>query len=231
VVYDEIVRLQPENIVVVGGVGAVSESVEEALSRIAPVTRIAGANRYAVSRSIARTFFADGAEVAMVASGADFPDALSAGSFAGAIGAPVILIDPHAESLDSGTAGLLRDLGVRAIYVMGGTGAVSQSLAAQLARIPGVDFLTRRGGVDRFETSAFTPAAGFYDEVFIANGFGFADALAGTWLAAGLGAPVLLVQRDCIPFGASLLHDAQTVYALGGAASLSPENLGALPAC
>ncbi len=81
---EELTRLQPARIAVLGGAAAVSEAVVAELSRLAPVERVAGDSRYAtIARLSARTFPA-GAAVADVATGADFPDALGAAAAAGA---------------------------------------------------------------------------------------------------------------------------------------------------
>src|SRR5680860_427539 len=80
VVANEIRRLSPERIYLLGGQAALSRGVADALNALAPtVERLAGASRYATAEAIAdRT---DG-NVAAVASGENFPDALSANSLA-----------------------------------------------------------------------------------------------------------------------------------------------------
>ena len=55
---DQLRRLAPSRIVVTGGGGAVSSAVEQALRAYAPVTRIAGADRYATSAAISAATFA-----------------------------------------------------------------------------------------------------------------------------------------------------------------------------
>ncbi|CPU62207.1 N-acetylmuramoyl-L-alanine amidase LytC precursor [Mycobacteroides abscessus] len=103
VVADELRRLAPQRIVVVGGSGAVSDAVYQQLAGYTPaIRRDAGANRYATSRLVSeRAFAGQTVEVAYVATGTDFPDALSAGAVAGAYGVPVVLVNGKARRSSS----------------------------------------------------------------------------------------------------------------------------------
>lgn len=77
---------------VVGGEDAISSAVET----LAPhPTRIGGEDRYETSKLLAEFAFANGFSYStiVVATGADFPDALCAGPLAASIGSPVILTD------------------------------------------------------------------------------------------------------------------------------------------
>lgn len=68
----------------IGGTGAVSKSVETQLGRIAPVERVSGKDRFDTSKQVFDKFFAGrGPATAFVATGLDFPDALSAAVPAG----------------------------------------------------------------------------------------------------------------------------------------------------
>lgn len=75
-------ELAPENIVVVGGSGALSAEVEAALNELAPTHRVAGTNRYATAAALTQAYAADG-DVLYVASGSSFPDALAGGALSG----------------------------------------------------------------------------------------------------------------------------------------------------
>lgn len=80
-----------QQVFVVGGAAAVSDGVLAELRRIVPtVTRLAGPGRYDTADAVARTFFAQ-ADVVAVANGERFPDALSGGRHASALGAPLLL--------------------------------------------------------------------------------------------------------------------------------------------
>lgn len=89
----ELGRLNPGTIVLVGGPSAVSAKVATELGKIADVTRISGADRYETSRQIAQDAFGvDGATIAYIATGNNFPDALSASPAAAHLNGPVVLV-------------------------------------------------------------------------------------------------------------------------------------------
>ncbi|GAB7189789.1 hypothetical protein NUM3379_04950 [Kineococcus sp. NUM-3379] len=85
--------LRPERITVLGSDGAVSGAVAEELAATgAQVVRVQGRDRYETSVAIARAFFdEEDTDEAVVVSGTSWPDAISAGAFAGRMGAPLLL--------------------------------------------------------------------------------------------------------------------------------------------
>lgn len=198
-VEQEIRRLIPSEIFIAGDVGAVSRSVENTLSRIAPVHRLGGTSRYDTGNAIVREVF-DSTAHAFIATGREFPDALAASGAAGANSAPVVLVDGKRTSLPAESLALLADLGVESVTIVGGTGAVSSAIETQLA----ARYATERiGGSSRYETAAninnayfgrTTPTA-----AFLATGMNFPDALAGAALAGHLKSPVYVSAKTCVP--------------------------------
>ncbi|MBA4248582.1 MAG: hypothetical protein C0444_09870 [Microbacterium sp.] len=239
VVRDELVRLNPALVVIAGRTGVVSADVEAAVQLALPsatVRRDAGANRYATSRIIAeRAFAEDTTTTAYIATGANFPDALSASAAAGAAGVPVILVNGTGPGIDSETQDLLTTLGVTDVVIAGGTGVVTTTMESSLKAILGESNVVRLSGANRYETSvaingdAFTSA----DTVFLATGLGFADALAGAALAGNAGAPLYVVPPTCVP--PAVLTDLSAlgtrfVVLLGGTGVLST-SVASLTAC
>lgn len=225
----ELERLRPQRIVVVGGEPSVSSSVVAVLEGLdfdPSVGRIKGADRFATSRAIARDTYPAGADVAFIATGTNYPDALAAGPPAGMLGAPIILVNGKADTLDQATLTLLEQLGVDEIYVIGGDPSVSYGIFTQLQSDFGATNVTRLTGRDRFET-ALQIAIRFYDKAeiaYLATGLNFPDALAGGPAAAHFGGPLYLSHPDCLSFGVA--YHATTVEVnglvlLGGTPSLS----------
>jgi putative cell wall-binding protein/peptidoglycan/xylan/chitin deacetylase (PgdA/CDA1 family) len=130
VVKTELNRLHPAKIVVLGGTATVSDSVKNALNGIAPATRIAGADRFAVSAAISATTFTPGVPVVYIASGAVFPDALSGSAAAIVKGGPVLLV--NATSIPTAVKTELNRLNPAKIVVLGGSNTVSDALVASL---------------------------------------------------------------------------------------------------
>ncbi|SDY82284.1 cell wall-binding repeat-containing protein [Herbiconiux ginsengi] len=235
VVSEEIKRLAPKTIVVVGGPNSVSPAVFSTLQSLAgeSAIRIGGADRYEASRNVVDYAFGEtGATSAYLATGTNFPDALSASAAGGSSGAPVLLVYGAAAAADVATKATLDDLGVTTLKIAGGPNSVSPGIESSLAAVAPV---TRLSGADRFEASiainrdAFTRA----DDVFIATGLNFPDALAGAALAASSTAPLYVVPSTCVPQAAlddiaALNPDRVTL--LGGPASLSPA-VQSLTAC
>jgi putative cell wall-binding protein len=237
VIATELERLDPDTIVVVGGPASVSEKVVTALKEIAPtVTRLSGADRYEASRAVAEYAFGD-AEVAnaYVATGANFPDALSASAAAGSKGEPVILVPGSSATVDTATAATLGDLGLQTVTIAGGPASVSTGIQTALGALPGVTEVTRLDGADRFAASISINNAAFSSasRVFLATGFNYPDALAGAALAGSVDAPLYVVPTDCVPQGVlTAIGDlgANEVTLLGGPNSLG-QGVADLTAC
>jgi putative cell wall-binding protein len=130
VIADELARLKPAKIVVLGGTAAVSEATKAKLNAIAPTTRVSGADRYASAANASKSTFAEQTRVVYVASGENFPDALSSGAAAAANRGPVLLVKK--DGIPAEIAAELRRLDPRKIVLVGGPAAVSDSVFNQL---------------------------------------------------------------------------------------------------
>jgi len=149
---DELARLRPQRIVIVGGVEAVSEVVAGQLQAYTsqPVGRLAGANRFATAAAISSATFNPGVPAAFIATGRAFPDALAAGPAAIEMRGPVLLTEPGA--LPDSTRNELARLQPQRIFVLGGPAAVSDAVVAELRGYTGQ--IDRLAGADRFATAA-----------------------------------------------------------------------------
>lgn len=231
---NEIRRLKPQRVVIVGGTGVVTGAVVTALRSLGvSVERVSGADRYETSRAIVERYFS-GAETAWVATGANFPDALAASAAAGSVGGPVLLVNGLAGSLNSASRTTLNRIGASSVLIAGGVGVVSAGIEDGL-RARGGD-VQRLSGDDRYGTAvainqyAF-PAA---ERAFIATGIDFPDALAGAAFAGRIGAPLYSSVPTCLP--PAVRDDivsrlgASQVTLLGGSAVLGG-TVGSLAAC
>jgi len=191
----EILRLGASEVIMIGGLAAIHPSVEEQIS--VTVHRISGPDRYATAAALSASAFPPGADSAFIATGALFPDALSAAPAAAQRSAPVLLVAP--DRVPAATASELQRLGVDTIVIVGGPAAVSTSVESQLGSIAAT---IRWAGVNRYATAAavsretFDPGVG---TIYVATGADFPDALAAGAAAAAAGGPVLLVGNNTIP--------------------------------
>jgi SpoIID/LytB domain protein len=225
-------RLKPAKIVVLGGRSAVSDAVLTALRpySVGGATRVAGADRYETAAQVAASF-PQGVATVYVASGADFPDALAGAAVAAAGEQPVLLTAPG--SLPKSTVDAITRLAPAKVVVLGGTGAVSTAVEAQLKGLVGT--VTRVAGVDRYQTASKASALlGPASSVYVASGTTFPDALAGAALAGHLGAPVLLTAPTSLPATTAdelTRRRPASIWVLGGTSAVSSAvatKLGAL---
>lgn len=225
----ELTRLAPSRIVIVGGTGAVSAAAEAQLAGYASaVERIGGDNRYDTSTALVARAFPAGAREVFVVTGADFPDALSAGAYAALREAPVLLASDSAAELPP----LLRTLGAVSATIVGGPGAVSEDVAT-LLRGAGVT-VSRVQGADRYETSQNLAAEfGQRAGAIIASGAAFPDALSAVTLAAVRGEPVLLSSPLCASEGflGALETSGATRLTLAGGPAAIRGLVGSLTPC
>lgn len=237
----ELNRLKPQKLIIVGGPTTVSAGVEQALKSIASgfknspataVQRIAGADRYETSRLIATQAFS-AADGAYLATGLDFPDALSATAAAGTKRQPVLLVNGQIGTVDAGTIGLLQKLGTKTVAIVGGEPSVVPQIQTGLAS---AGFGVRRlSGSDRYQTSVAVnrDAFGSPSNAYLATGLNFPDALAGAAAAARVGSPLYVTFPGCV--NPQLREDlkrpsVQSVTLLGGTPSLAA-GMENLPGC
>ncbi|MCI4658247.1 cell wall-binding repeat-containing protein [Cryobacterium zhongshanensis] len=181
------------------GISATLAHIDAEVSDTGPISRLAGDDRFATSSVISSQNFEPGVSVAYIASGANFPDALSAAPVAGKDKAPVLLV--RAGAIPQSVQTELLRLKPQRIVVFGGVSSISEAVATGLQAFT-AGTVTRSEGADRFATSAAISLAAFtpgVPVVYIANGFNFPDALSAAPVAARDSAPVLLVPADGIP--------------------------------
>lgn len=222
----ELRRLKPKKIVILGGPVSVDGGVESALGAYTggPVSRWTGIDRYDASAQISQQSFSPGVSVAYVASGLNFPDALSGGPVAGMSKAPMLLTKD--DRLPDSIAEELQRLAPKKIVVLGGPVSVNDAVAAELSEFT-KGWVERYYGTDRYAASADIAKQSFAPGVsvaYVAYGQVFADALAGTPVAGIRRGPMLLVDDTKIPSAiAEALNYLQPkkIIVLGGTSSVS----------
>ena len=191
------------------------------------VRRLSGTDRYATAAAISAATFTPHVPYLFIATGSGFPDALAGAALAAQTGSPLLLVSKSA--IPGPTLAEIKRLKPYHIYVLGGTGVVSETVRNQLAShddsTSGGPY--RLAGADRYATAAAISRAAFDPggpTAFIATGTTFPDALAGAPASAQLGGPLLLVTKTGIPSATatelSRLRPARIVI-LGGTAVVS----------
>ncbi|MHB1340289.1 MAG: cell wall-binding repeat-containing protein [Coriobacteriia bacterium] len=229
-VADEIERLGATDAYILGGYSAVSLAVENELEAMLGgyVNRISGADRYGTSKAVANRAIAimgygyDG--TVCVATGADYPDAMAAAPLAAGLGWPIVLADPA-------TGTVYKPADMTSAVILGGDGAVSPAIEADLKSGLGDDMVVRKGGASRYSTAALIATYGTemglgWNGVGIASGESFPDGLAGGASLGQLRTVMLLTPAASLDPAASAtldMHKAHImgVHFLGGTAAVS----------
>lgn len=125
----ELDRLDPQRIVVLGGESAVSAAVVDQLDQYAsnPLQRRAGADRYGTGVAVS-SFFATAPKV-FLATGEAFPDVLAAGAAAGFQDSPVLLV--RKDCIPSSVDLEISRLGPSQVVVLGGEAALGPGVLAR----------------------------------------------------------------------------------------------------
>jgi putative cell wall-binding protein/photosystem II stability/assembly factor-like uncharacterized protein len=170
---------------------------------------VEGAGRYDTAVQASKRAFptAGSADTIVLATGANWPDALGGASLAGAWGGPLLLTKP--DALSGQVLAEAARLDVTRVVILGSTRAVSAAVetALKAASVNGHKLtVTRVGGTSRYETASKIADATLgvlaskgraYDHTaFFATGGNFPDALAASPIAAAKGWPILLVRPD-----------------------------------
>ncbi len=189
----------------IGSTSAIPASIETTLQNAGYTTvRIGGSDRFATAVAVANVL--GNPSTVLLATGDNFPDALSAGPAAAHRGGVVLLTD--GTSMPSITRSYL-NAHPGTVYAIGGPAAIADGAA------------TRIVGVDRMSTAA-SVASTFFSaplSVGVASGATFADAMSGGAYLARLGGPILLTYPTSVPASTSNYLERGSTQAWRAAAS------------
>lgn len=191
----ELARLAPEQLIVLGGTGAVSPEVAAAAARAASVEesaaeRIDGADRYETAALIAERVGVPESGQVCVVTGSSPADAVSISSYAGANEIPIVLVRPGDMTAPTAAFAAAHDGTWRSTLVIGGTSVITSELAQTLPNP------TRLAGPDRYATNTAIVQKLFTGQSvhYVANGEAYPDCLTAGVRGAKSVSPILLVQ-------------------------------------
>lgn len=214
---NRISQLKPSKVIVIGGTISVSNNVVNQIKSlgVSTVERIGGASRYEVAENIAKKL--PGTSKAVIANGKAYADSMAIGAYAARNGIPILLTT--SSSIPTPTKDAMKSKGTTSTIVVGGEISVSKSVYSQLPSP------TRIGGSSRFEV-AQNIAKKYYSSAkaaVISNGYTYADALAGSVLAAKQNRPMLFTDAGSLPTPTRKAignSDMSTFTVLGGTISV-----------
>lgn len=196
------------------------------------VTRLSGLTRLDTARAIADNYNSGTVKNVILASGLNYPDAMSATTLSDSLKAPILLVgltpvesvtsmDYIQKHLDkSGT-----------VYILGGQGAVNETFVVAL-NLLGYHNIKRLYGSTRYDTcnaiNRELVTEGYFKQgiagdkankkniIFLVSGNGFADGLSVGSIAASLKVPVILCDTNTISDDTlNLIKDIATSKGLG----------------
>ncbi len=228
----ELERLRATRAILLGGDDAIRPAVADALLQAGlDVRRIGGRNRFETSLLVAGAL-GQRHDEAVVVEGENtdpqrgWPDAMAVSGYASATGRPILLV--NRDRLPEETARTIQRHDIRRAAVIGGTAAVSDAVAAELA---GLLEVGRIAGATRFETSAAVLAASIEDgvvpdTVYVTTGLDWRNTLTAGPVAGDTGGAVAIIDgqggADTAPRVAELVADrVQLVVVVGDQTSIT----------
>ena len=161
-------------------------------------SKLYGKDRYATAVEVSKAGWKN-SDIAVIANGSSFADALVASPLAANYDAPILLTE--AGKLTQETKTELKRLGVKTVYVVGGITVVSDATVKEMANM-GVD-VVRLGGANRYETSlevaTHLDRQKNVENIYVAGGYAPADALTIASKAAVDKTPIILVENKEVP--------------------------------
>ena len=204
---DEIAKLKPKNIYIVGGETALSSNIEESVKSVVNdinVERLKGNDRYETSVKVMEKTkeFVD-AEYLLIASGKNFPDALSATSFMADHKALMVLSDGNSYPKSN-----LKEIAIGGVNQLPLNGFTGERIA----------------GNDRYQTALAIAKRSFEsnENAILANSKVFADSLSAVSVAKNYKAPIILTDNENLTQSTkSYLENMNSVTIIGGEKSVS----------
>ena len=222
---EELKRLNPSNIIVIGGTNVVNDNTYNELKSILPsasIKRIGGINRYETSLNIAKEMSKyKNIDKVYVAGGHGEADALSIASKAGEDKAPIILTPKDDLTYDSYY--WLKSQNLLDAYFIGGDLVISDNVINKVNSVTSNNVLNNRVyGLNRQETNAKVIQKFYtnsnYNALLVTKSNPLVDALSAGPLAAKKNSPIVLVSDTIHNSQKDILSNKSTdlVYKVGG---------------
>jgi putative cell wall-binding protein len=220
----ELSSLNVKHVFIVGGTGVISTKVENQIeAKGIDVQRLYGINRYATSVAIARQIGNNGSVV--ITNGLNPYEAMSISPIAAKLGMPIILTARN--NVPDVVKNYIQNNGVTQTYVLGkadGTaeddGVANSSIFPNPVRITGANLYERNVNIIKMFSSDLN-----FSKIYLATGKSFADALAGSALAATTSSPIIFVDNNMPQvtqnFISSEANSVTNVCVLGGTGAIS----------
>lgn len=167
------------------------------------VNRLYGVDRYKTSVNISNNFSNGKIQNVIIASGKDFPDALTGSILSKKYTAPILLLNSTINESSDSINYITNHLDKSGnIYILGGSGSISEDFVKYMKNL-GYSNIIRLGGINRAETNKVIVQSIDVEKktpIVITNGYdGFADALSISSIAAAKGYPIFITKKTTLP--------------------------------
>ncbi len=191
-----------------------------------PMQRIQGPDRYATAVAVSRQAFSGKAPTVVLASGQDYPDALSGSALAGASKGSLLL--SARTALPDSTRAELQRLAPAKVYIMGSSAALSAAVETAVKSALTTATVERVQGPNRYDTAvaaarkvaAIAPPG----KVIVVSGTAWPDAASASALAYAKSYPVLLMRPTAVGDSATAFlaqYRPEMAIFVGGANTVS----------
>jgi Putative cell wall-binding domain len=191
ILVSELKRLDTKIITILGGVGVVSQSIENSLKQSGyTLQRLSGEDRYATSVNIAEKL-GNVSEI-VISNGEDFAGSLSVAPVSGINNTPVILVSK--DTVPDSVEIYLKNHNIKTTYILGDKTIISETVASRFPNAKRISGNTRyslnKNIIENFKSSMN------FSTTYITSGEGFADALSGIGLAVKNGNPIIFASNS-----------------------------------
>lgn len=189
--------LQVKNVIIVGGTGVISSSIDSQLQSMGiSVSRVFGNDKYETAIKIDQQISTTPSSI-FVCTGDDYADALSIAPIAAIKQLPIVLV-PN-DIMPNSVRNYISTLNINETIIMGNTDVISDNVANQFPhphRFVGADKYERNVIANRYFNDIFNTSGG----AGIATGENYPDALSATAYCAKVSEPLILVNFNSPSF-------------------------------
>jgi putative cell wall-binding protein len=169
-------------------------------------TKVEGDTRHETAVAASKKAYPDpnAVDIVVLATGANWPDALGGAALAGTVNGPLLLTTR--DTIPAAVAAEITRLAPKRVYVLGGSDVVSNAAMNAAKALTTMGIATRLEGPTRYETAIKIAAevkamqgVEYDGTAFVCTGENFPDALAVSPIAAANGWPIYLTPTAALP--------------------------------
>lgn len=213
-----------------GGKGGMGMKPKEPQHQQATVQRLYRETALGTMQNLVEQTFLQTSDYAVVSTKDGYWDSLAASSLAGKYDCPILL--SNYDGLPAETIQELQRLGVKHVFVCGGTSVLSNGVVSQLENM-GIQVERIAGNMASDTANLIADKVGHSDEAFLATSWGFTDALSASSLAFAKKRPIYLADYATSSLDSATLNTmkkngVKKVIIVGGTSVVSSDVEGIL---